>query len=63
MVRFENDRADFLVLADVYVVLDLVDQRPQVVTDIREVSVRRECTAALNGLLPGTREYEQAEQS
>ncbi len=62
MIRFADDRADFLVLADAYVVLDMVDARPRVVTDIREVSVRRECTAALNGLLPGTREYEQTEQ-
>ncbi len=63
IVRFEDDRADFLVLADVYVVLDMVDARPQVLTDTREVSVRRECTAALHGLPAGTLEYEQSQQS
>ena len=61
-IRFEDDRADFLVLADVYVVLDMGDARPQVVTDTREVSVRRECTATLHGLPIGTLEYEQAKQ-
>lgn len=63
MVRFEDDHADFLMLADVYVVLDMIDARPQVVTDTREVSVRRECTATLHGLPVGTLEYEQAKQS
>jgi len=47
------------VLADVYVVLDMVEARPHVVTDARGVSVRRECTVALHGLPAGTLEYEQ----
>jgi len=63
IIRFDDDRADFLVLADVYVVLDMLDAWPQVVTDTREVSVRRECTAALHALPAGTLEYEQAQQS
>ncbi len=63
IVRFDDDRAYFLVLADAYVVLDMVDAPPQVVTDAREVSVRRDCTAALHGLPAGTPEYEHARQS
>ncbi|MCD4532574.1 protein phosphatase 2C domain-containing protein [Nocardioides sp. cx-169] len=63
IVRFRGDRADFLVLGDVYVVLDLIDGLPQVVTDTREVSVRRECTAALHGVPAGTREHDQRKQS
>ena len=55
MIRFEDNRADFLVLADVYVVLDMVDALPQVVTDTREVNVRRECTTALHGVPAGSR--------
>ncbi|HET7387186.1 MAG TPA: hypothetical protein VFJ19_11055 [Nocardioidaceae bacterium] len=62
MIRFENSRADFLVLADVYVVLDMVGAAPQVVTDGREVGVRGDCTAALHGLPGGTLEYERAKQ-
>lgn len=60
ILRFEDDRADFLVLADAYVALDMVEARPQVLTDTREVDVRHECTLRLRGLSAGTLEYEQA---
>lgn len=63
MIRFEEDRADFLVLADVHLVLDMVDALPQVVTDTREVNVRRECAAALHGVAAGTLEFDQTKQS
>lgn len=63
MVRFEGDRMDFLVLADVYVVLEMTDEQPQVITDSRELNVRRECTAALHGVPAGTDEYDQTKQS
>ncbi len=59
IIRFAGDRADYLVLADVFVVLDVAGAGPQVVTDPREVSVRRECMSALWGLPTGTSEYEQ----
>lgn len=59
IVRFSQDRADYLVLADVFVALDLCGSRPQVVTDPREVSVRSECMAALRGVPTGTSEHEQ----
>jgi hypothetical protein len=59
IVRFAGDRADYLVLADVFVVLDLAGGGPQVVTDPREISVRNECMSALRGVPTGTSEYEQ----
>lgn len=45
IVRFDGDRADYLLLADVFVVLDSSDAGPQVLTDPREVDVRNECTS------------------
>jgi hypothetical protein len=60
VVRFAADRVDHLVLADAYVVLDGAAGAPQVLTDSREVDVRRECTAPLAGLAPGSPEYEAA---
>lgn len=59
IVRFSGDRVDYLVLADVFVVLDLAGAGPQVVTDPREVSARSECMSALQGRATGTSEYEQ----
>lgn len=52
IIRFEEDRADLLVLADAFVVLDSSESGPQVVTDSREVSVRSECSSVLDGLPP-----------
>lgn len=43
MVSFEAGRVDYLVLADAYVLLAPEDGPPQLVTDPREVDVRREC--------------------
>jgi hypothetical protein len=60
MARFNEDHADFLVLADTFVVLAASDAGPQVVTDSREVDVRIECTSPLRGLPVGTLEYERA---
>lgn len=60
MIRFGDGRADYLVLSDTFVVLDPSDAGPQVLTDPREITVRRECTAALQGLPGGTLEYERA---
>jgi hypothetical protein len=59
VVRFADDCADYLVLADAFVVLDLAGAGPQVVTDPREVDVRRECTSVLLGLSTNAPEYEQ----
>lgn len=63
IVRFDEDRVDFLALADVFVVLDSSESGPQVVTDSREVSVRSECSSVLRGLPTGTPEYERARLS
>jgi hypothetical protein len=63
IIRFDEDRVDFLVLADVFVVLDSSESDPQVVTDSREVSVRSECSSVLRGLPTGTPEYERARLS
>lgn len=60
MIRFAAGCADYLVLADTFVVLDPSDAGPHVITDLRESTVRHECTAALHGLLEGTPEYDRA---
>lgn len=59
ITRFDADHVDYLVLADVFVVLDSSEAGPQVVTDSREVDVRNECTSVLDGLPAGTPEYER----
>jgi hypothetical protein len=63
IIRFDADRADFLVLADVFVVLDSAEAGPQVVTDSREVEVRNECSSVLRGLPTDTPEYERTKLS
>jgi hypothetical protein len=63
IIRFDADHADFLVLADVFVVLDSSEARPQVVTDSREVDVRNECSSVLRDLRTGTPEYERTRLS
>ncbi|HEU4540972.1 MAG TPA: hypothetical protein VFR23_07570 [Jiangellaceae bacterium] len=63
IIRFDADRVDFLVLADVFVVLDWSEAGPQVVTDSREVDVRGECSSVLRGLPTGTPEYERTKLS
>jgi Protein phosphatase 2C len=63
MIRCATGQADFLVLADAFVVLDRVDAVPELVADPREVDVRRECLLLLRDLSIGTPEYEQARQS
>lgn len=60
ILRFSEDRADYLVLADTFVVLDSAEAGLQVLTDSREVSVRSECTSILRGLRTGTPDYERA---
>lgn len=60
IMRLEVGRADYLVLADSFVVLVPVDAGAQVVTDPREVDARDECASRLHGLAPGTPEYERA---
>jgi hypothetical protein len=59
ILRRVEDRVDFLVLADVFVVLDSSTGEPHVITDPREVAVRRECSSVLDGIRQGTAEYER----
>jgi hypothetical protein len=60
MLRLTEDRADYLVLADAFVTLDQVSDRPLVITDDREVAFRRLCSAPMQGIPEGTPAYEQA---
>lgn len=58
IVRLGDERADYLMLADTYLLLDRVCADPQIVTDDREVTARRLCTAPLDGVARGTAEYD-----
>lgn len=60
MFRRTGDRADYLVLADAFLVLDRADDAPLVVADPREVTARRDCTAAMAAAVKGSPAYEAA---
>ncbi|MET0525822.1 MAG: hypothetical protein ABWZ91_13540 [Nocardioides sp.] len=60
VVRYDEERLDYLVLADVFVMLDSPASGPQVLTDPREVDARNEVSTALDGLTAGTAEHERA---
>ena len=57
MVAVQDQTLHYLALADAFVVLGTRGTDPVVVTDGREVEVRRESLAPLNGLAAGTPEY------
>jgi Protein phosphatase 2C len=59
MVAVREEGVSWLALADAYVVLDGVDAEARVVTDGREVAVRRHVLGPLDRLTPGTEEYER----
>ncbi|MET8361827.1 hypothetical protein [Micromonospora sp. NPDC005171] len=63
MVRVHEDRLEWLLLADSFLVLDRADAGLQVVTDEREVTARRECSAPLAGVVLGTPEYDRVRAS
>ncbi|RQX10730.1 hypothetical protein DDE19_31810 [Micromonospora ureilytica] len=63
MVRADQDRLEWLLLADSYLVLDRVNSGPLVVTDEREMTARRECAAPLAGLVLRTPEYDRVRAS
>ncbi|MFI6327298.1 hypothetical protein ACIBBG_03270 [Micromonospora chersina] len=63
IVRADRGRLDHLLLADSFLVLDEVRGGPRVVTDAREVTSRRDCSAPLEGLVPGTPEYDRVRES
>jgi hypothetical protein len=61
--RVDGDRADFAALADSFLVLEKASGAPQVITDEREVAVRRQCSEILGGVAKGTPEYDRALQA
>lgn len=63
MVAVDDERANWLALADAFVALDVVGAEPRVVTDGRELAVRREVLAPLEGLTLDTEEYERTRAS
>ncbi|MGS2618438.1 hypothetical protein ACVCAH_28495 [Micromonospora sp. LZ34] len=63
MVRAHRGRLDYLLLADSFLVLDQVRGGPQVITDEREVTARRNCSAPLDGIPEGTPEYDRIRDS
>ncbi len=58
MIRAHDDRLDTLVLADSFLVLDQVSAGAQIITDEREVAARRICAAPLEGVPPGSPDYD-----
>jgi hypothetical protein len=63
IVRAHRGRLDYLLLADSFLVLDQVRGGPQVITDEREVTARRICSAPLEGVPRGTPEYDRIRDS
>ena len=63
VVRYDEERLDYLVLADVFVVLDSPASGRQVLTDPREVDARNDVSAALDGLTAGSAEHDRAMRS
>ena len=63
MVRAIRGRLDYLLLADSFLVLGQNRGGPQVITDEREVTARRICSAPLDGVPRGTPEYDRIRES
>ena len=59
IVRLHQDRLDYILLADSFLVLDRAGDGPQMITDEREVTARRICSAPLEGVPRGTPEYDR----
>jgi len=57
VIRHAGARLDYLLLGDSFLVLNQMSGGPQVITDEREVTVMRVCTAPLAGIKVGTPEY------
>ncbi|MGC5288544.1 hypothetical protein [Micromonospora sp. DT231] len=63
LARAHRGRLDYLLLADSFLVLDQAHGGPQVITDEREVTARRDCSAPLAGIARGTPEYDRVRAS
>ncbi|MER7330470.1 MULTISPECIES: protein phosphatase 2C domain-containing protein [unclassified Micromonospora] len=60
MLRRNRDHLEYLVLADSVLVLDQANDAPLVISDDREAHVGRHYRAAMDNLLNGTPEHDQA---
>jgi len=63
LVRVDGERAEYLVLADSYVLLGGLGDNSVLVTDGREVAARRSCLALLDGLEAGPQGYGAARET
>jgi hypothetical protein len=63
VIRSSGERVDYLLLADCFLVLSQACGGPLVITDEREVTARRICSAPLAGVASGTPEYECVRES
>ncbi len=63
LMRVDGERAEYLVLADSYVLFAGPGDNSVVVTDGREVAVRSSCLALLDGLEAGTPAYDAARET
>jgi hypothetical protein len=63
VLRVDGDRADFAALADSFLILDRAGGLPQVITDGREVAVRRLCSQVLDGVAEGTPDHDRAREA
>jgi len=59
IVRAHGGRLDYLLLGDSFLVVDQAGGGPQVITDEREITTRRICTAPLRAVVSGAPEYER----
>ncbi len=63
LLRSSGERVDYLLLADCFLILSPARGEPLVITDDREVTARRICSAPLAGIAGGTPEYERAREA
>ena len=63
IIRAHGGHLDYLLLADSFLVLDQAGGGPQVITDEREVTARRICSAPLDGVPRGAPEYDRIRES
>jgi len=63
LMRIDSERAEYLVLADSYVLFAGPGDNSVLVTDEREVAVRRACLALLDGLEAGPQGYGAARET
>src|SRR5687768_183215 len=60
LFRLDGHRAEYLMLADSFLVLDRRGHSPLVITDEREVAVRNKYGAVMYDAAEGTQEYDRA---